>query len=171
MYRRYNPNQHPQRQHQAQPSSVQKPSGGQTNPKRPPQSPQQTHRSSEPYPHTPPQQKHTPNNHTQNITPQKAPEQSIQSPSSPKAVPIQPEAKVKENSSLSSKNLLLNFIPRGFYNPDSKKILGLLTAEDLLLIALIFLFLESSDEDNPLLVLALVYVLLSDYIDLGDFAF
>ena len=103
--------------------------------------------------------------------PQKSPEQHLQSAPLSKAVPIQPEAKVAENSSSSSKNLLLNFIPKGFYNPDSKKILGFLTAEDLLLIALIFLFLESSDEDNPLLVLALIYVLLSDYIDLGDFAF
>ncbi len=65
---------------------------------------------------------------------------------------------------------LLGLIPRHIYNPHTKKILGFLSSEDLLLIALIFLFLESNDDDNPLLVLALVYVLLGDYIDLGDFS-
>ncbi|MBO5955787.1 MAG: hypothetical protein J6Q10_03190 [Clostridia bacterium] len=68
----------------------------------------------------------------------------------------------------------MDFIPKNIFNPESKKILGFFTSEDLLLIALIFLFLESNDEDNPLMVLALVYVLLADYIDfdnLGDFAF
>lgn len=66
---------------------------------------------------------------------------------------------------------LLGLIPRHIYNPDTKKILGVLSSEDLLLIALIFLFLESNDDDNPLMVLALVYVLLGDYIDFGDFVF
>lgn len=65
---------------------------------------------------------------------------------------------------------LLGLIPKHIYNPDTKKILGFLSSEDLLLIALIFLFLESSEEDNPLMVLALVYVLLGEYIDFGDFA-
>ncbi|MBE7023094.1 MAG: hypothetical protein E7412_01355 [Ruminococcaceae bacterium] len=59
-------------------------------------------------------------------------------------------------------------MPHGLYNPETKKILGFLTAEDLLLIALIFLFLEDNEGDNPLLVLALLYLLVSEYFDLGD---
>lgn len=79
---------------------------------------------------------------------------------------------VKENSKKKSPyEPLLGLIPRHIYNPQTKKILGFMSSEDLLLIALIFLFLESSDDDNPLLVLALVYVLLGEYIDFGDFAF
>lgn len=79
-----------------------------------------------------------------------------------------PKQKSKDKSPYGP---LLGLIPRHIYNPDTKKILGVLSSEDLLLIALIFLFLESSDDDNPLMVLALVYVLLGDYIDFGDFAF
>ncbi len=77
----------------------------------------------------------------------------------------------QKSSNKSPYGPLLGMIPRNIYNPDSKKILGFLSSEDLLLIALIFLFLESSDDDNPLMVLALVYVLLGEYIDFGDFAF
>lgn len=83
---------------------------------------------------------------------------------------------LKEPSGRKSKDKspyapLLGLIPHHIYNPDTKKILGVLSSEDLLLIALIFLFLESSEDDNPLMVLALVYVLLGEYIDFGDFAF
>jgi hypothetical protein len=83
---------------------------------------------------------------------------------------------LKEPSGRKSKDKcpyasLLGLIPHHIYNPDTKKILGVLSSEDLLLIALIFLFLESSEDDNPLMVLALVYILLGEYIDFGDFAF
>jgi len=64
-----------------------------------------------------------------------------------------------------------NIIPKGFYDPKTKKVLGFFTAEDLLLVALIFIFLDSEDEDNPLTALALLYVLLGDYLDFGDFLF
>lgn len=46
-----------------------------------------------------------------------------------------------------------------------------MSSEDFLLIALIFLFMEDNKEDNPLIVLALAYVLLSEHIDLGNFIF
>ncbi len=72
-----------------------------------------------------------------------------------------------DNNSTSITNLLLKFVPKGLYNRDTKKILGILSAEELLLIALIFLFLEDSGEDNSMLIIAILYVLLSDYIDLG----
>ena len=53
----------------------------------------------------------------------------------------------------------------------SKKFFGVLASEDLLLIALIFLLLEKDGEDNKLMVNALLYVLVSDYIDLSLFGF
>ncbi len=67
--------------------------------------------------------------------------------------------------------ILQSLLPPTVYNPDTKKILGFLSAEDLLLVALIFLFMANDDEDNTLMVLALVFVLISDYIDLSDFSF
>ena len=99
----------------------------------------------------------------QNIKPSQQPKRTDNA-STTKASP-------KQNSTNKSPyGPLLGLIPRHIYNPDTKKILGIMSSEDLLLIALIFLFLESSDDDNPLMVLALVYVLLGDYIDFGDFA-
>ena len=65
--------------------------------------------------------------------------------------------------------ILENFLPGAVYNKDNKKIFGLISAEDLLLIALIFLFADSAEEDGNLICLALLYVLLSDYIDLSDY--
>ena len=64
------------------------------------------------------------------------------------------------------KNFLFDLLPPALYNHETKKILGLINAEDLLLIALIFMFLDSDQPDHQLLVYALLYILLSDYIDL-----
>lgn len=66
---------------------------------------------------------------------------------------------------------LQGILPHGLYDPKSKKLFGVLAAEDLLLVALIFLLLEKDGEDNTLMVLALFYVLLSDYIDLPELGF
>lgn len=65
------------------------------------------------------------------------------------------------------RNPLLNFIPASLYNPETKKVLGFLSTEDLLLVALILLFLENEENDDPMVVYALIYVLVSDYIDIG----
>lgn len=67
--------------------------------------------------------------------------------------------------------LLQKLIPSSVYNPKSKKLFGLFSAEDLLLVALIFLCAESEDEDNSLMILALVYIFASEYISLPDLAF
>ncbi len=67
--------------------------------------------------------------------------------------------------------ILNRILPASVYNPETKKIFGFLSAEDLLLVALIFLFMDNDDEDNTLMVLALIFVLVSDYIDLSDFSF
>ncbi|MBO4941606.1 MAG: hypothetical protein J6D15_05335 [Clostridia bacterium] len=66
-------------------------------------------------------------------------------------------------------NFFENLLPRGLYDPKTKKVMGFFTAEDLLLVALIFVFLDSDEEGNPLMALALLYVLLGDYFDFGDF--
>ncbi len=60
------------------------------------------------------------------------------------------------------------FVPKSIYNSDTKKVFGILSAEDLLIIALIFLFAENTENRDPLLIPALIYILLSDYIDLPD---
>lgn len=60
------------------------------------------------------------------------------------------------------------FVPKSIYNTDTKKVFGFLTAEDLLIVALIFLFAENTENRDPLLIPALIYILLSDYIDLPE---
>lgn len=64
------------------------------------------------------------------------------------------------------KGSLLGFIPSSLYNPETKKVLGRFSAEDLLLAAMILVLLDSDCNDDSLLILALIYILLSDYIDL-----
>ena len=63
---------------------------------------------------------------------------------------------------------LTNFIPQSVYNPETGKVLGFLSAEDLLIAALILLIIDSGDDsgDNSFLIYALLYVLISDHIDL-----
>ncbi len=56
-------------------------------------------------------------------------------------------------------NAVFNFIPNEIYNRDNKKILGSLTAEDLLLFSLILLVADSDDKDNIPLLAALIYIL------------
>lgn len=68
-------------------------------------------------------------------------------------------------------SLLYNLLPPSVYNHQSKKLFGFLSAEDLLLLALIFLFAESDSEDSSLLSLALMYILVSEHFDLPDLLF
>ncbi len=77
----------------------------------------------------------------------------------------------KSKDTASKSNFLQFLLPSSLYDSKSKKLFGFLSAEDLLLIALIFLFLEKEDNDNLLMVLALGYILLSDYIDLPEIVF
>ncbi|MBE5039978.1 hypothetical protein [Ructibacterium gallinarum] len=84
--------------------------------------------------------------------------------------PVQPAA--EKNQSNHSKKLklpqnpLLGLIPSSVYDPKTKKVLGFFSAEDMLLVALILLLMEQEDSENNMLIYALLYVLLSDYIDL-----
>ncbi len=53
---------------------------------------------------------------------------------------------------------LLDILPSELYNRRTKKILGLVTAEDLLLLALILLVADNDDADKAL-IFALLYIL------------
>ena len=64
------------------------------------------------------------------------------------------------------KNPIFGLVPTSVYNPDTKKVLGMFSAEDLLLAGLILLLLENDENNDSMLVYALLYILLSDYIDL-----
>ena len=74
----------------------------------------------------------------------------------------------RQNSGMKKGGFLQGLLPSSIYDFQSKKLFGILSAEDLLLIALIFLFLEKEDGDNTLMILALGYILLSDYIELPE---
>lgn len=109
-------------------------------------------------------------------SPQHAPMNKLSEPNSSEKPcqnpqPIPPPPKNNRPKSAKTTDFLRSFIPKNIYNPETKKILGFLEAEDLLIIALIFLFMENSDEDNSLMIPLLIYVLVSEHIDLGDFLF
>lgn len=62
--------------------------------------------------------------------------------------------------------ILYGLLPSSVYNPETKKVFGLLETEDMLLVLLILLLAENKEENQTMLMLALAYLLLSEYIDL-----
>lgn len=82
------------------------------------------------------------------------------------AMPPTPKEPIPKKQSFSGRDTILGLLPPSLYNPRTKKILGFLSAEDLLLAALIFLMLDSDKDDDSIMVYVLLYLLLSDYIDL-----
>lgn len=62
----------------------------------------------------------------------------------------------------------LKFLPKEIYNPQTHKFFGKLSGEDILIIGLILMVLDSDCDEDMLLVLALLYILLSDWIDFGN---
>ncbi len=50
-------------------------------------------------------------------------------------------------------------VPPEIYNRKTKKLLGLFTAEDLLLVSLILMTAESDNSDDTALLIALLYIL------------
>ena len=76
--------------------------------------------------------------------------------------------KKKETPAKKQPHPITGLIPRSVYNPDTGKVLGLFSAEDLLIAALILLLIDSGDEDedNSTLIYALLYILISDHVDL-----
>ena len=92
----------------------------------------------------------------------------MQKPKSP-PVPKQsqpPKTPEKKKPKPSKKNPILGMIPPALYHPETKKVLGIFSAEDLLLAGLIFLLLENEELEDPMILYALIYILISDYIDL-----
>lgn len=110
-----------------------------------------------------------PNNRTQTHVPNPNTAPKPQAPPEPHHTQKPHSAPIRRKKARGIMGLLEGFLPGAVYNPENKKIFGLLSAEDLLLVALIFLFADSGDEDGNLICLALLYVLLSDYIDLSDY--
>ncbi len=78
----------------------------------------------------------------------------------------EPKPQRKEKRKEGQGNPVLNMIPPALYNRETGKVLGFLSAEDLLIVALIFLLLESKEAEDSLLVYLLLYILISDYIEL-----
>ena len=72
-------------------------------------------------------------------------------------------------SAPNGKNPIFGFIPPSVYNPETKKVFGFLKAEDILIGALILMLLENENNDEPMLIYVLLFVLFADYIDLSKF--
>ncbi len=112
---------------------------------------------------SPPGNRHSPQNtkpnHPKN-NPQSMGQKKQSQNHNPKSEPSQNKA--------DKEHPLTKFIPQSVYDPKSGKILGFLSAEDLLIIALILLMIDSDDgeTDNSMLVYALIYILLSEHMDL-----
>jgi len=89
---------------------------------------------------------------------------TVRPPSPPPVHPAKslPPPKTKK----PAQNPVLGWIPSSLYNPQTKKVLGMFSAEDLLLAGLIFLLLENEEKQDNTLIYALLYILISDYIDL-----
>lgn len=102
--------------------------------------------------------------------PLKAPQRPMPPPAPPPPpLPKKPpKAEHAKEGGKGLQGLLERFLPLGIYNPETKKLFGILSAEDLLLVALIFLISDSEDEESKILILALLYLLISDRIDLSD---
>ena len=75
---------------------------------------------------------------------------------------------IHKKSDANFSHPITKFIPQSVYDPKTGKILGFLSAEDLLILGLIFLLLDSGDEceDNSFLIYALIYILISGHTDL-----
>lgn len=65
----------------------------------------------------------------------------------------------------------LGALPKELYDPKTHKFFGKISSEDILLIGLIFLALESGKSEDLLLAAALFYILLSDKFDFGNILF
>lgn len=89
-------------------------------------------------------------------------------PRRPESTRVRDESKSTAGGKGVPVSPLLKFIPQSVYNPETGKVLGFLSAEDLLIAALILVLIDNrdADDDNSLLIYALVYILISDRINL-----
>lgn len=115
--------------------------------------PNNQHQSNHPQSPAPPKQPQMSKNHQNTRTPVQKTTTSLSNH----------QNAIKHNKN----NFLGGLIPPSLYNGETKKVLGFLSAEDLLLVALILLFMDNEDTD-PIIIYALIYILVSEYIDLPD---
>ena len=62
----------------------------------------------------------------------------------------------------------LSYLPKEIYNCETHKFFGFLSGEDILIIGLILMVLDGGCDEDLFLILALLYILLSDWIDFGN---
>ncbi len=81
---------------------------------------------------------------------------------------IQPRAETKASHTTNKAHPITKLIPQSLYNPETGKVLGFLSAEDLLIVALILLLIDSGDDeaDNTMLIYALIYILIAEHMEL-----
>lgn len=73
--------------------------------------------------------------------------------------PQNPEPRRDKSEESGLLGSLINMVPPEIYNRKTKKLLGLFTAEDLLLVSLILMTAESDNPDDTALLIALLYIL------------
>ena len=183
-YHHYNPQNTPQKNNQPtvrQPMNTKppiQPANNTTQRQVPDRVPTQNHSNIPNRPGMQPSHSAQPRQSAKQNPPKQAPQSNLHSKARPVRRPVppqkpveKPKAKKKLPLGKGTKGLLHGILPSSVYNPDSKKIFGMFSAEDLLLVALIFLCAESDEEDNSMMILALLYILVSDYIELPDLSF
>lgn len=118
---------------------------------------------------------HNPNNRNAAKTSQNTKRQLCSCTNNPQKLssvpPQKPDtnrAKPKPDKRFKLSDILCGILPTSVYNPKTKKLFGFFNAEDLLLVALIFLFAENDEDSDPAIIIALIYILISDYVDLPD---
>lgn len=84
------------------------------------------------------------------------------------SIPTPKPAPPCEKPPSDKKNNFLSFLPKELYNCETHKFFSFLSGEDLLIIGLILMVLDRGCEDDLFLILALLYILVSDWIDFGN---
>lgn len=98
--------------------------------------------------------------------PPKKPAENFNSPHKENHSKNQPPKENQKSNNPRKNGFLAGLIPTSVYNPETGKIFGRISPDDFFIIALILLLIDKDAEENKMLILVLLYVLLSDYIDL-----
>ena len=98
---------------------------------------------------------------------QPPPRQERVKPNAPPPEKQCPPPKEEHKEDKGRKNLL-SCLPKDIYNCETHKFFGFLSGEDILIIGLILMILDGGSDEDLLLILALLYILLSDWIDFGN---
>ena len=98
---------------------------------------------------------------------QPPPRQERVKPNAPPPEKQCPPPKEEHKEDKGRKNLL-SCLPNEIYNCETHKFFGFLSGEDILIIGLILMVLDRGCDEDLFLILALLYILLSDWIDFGN---